>query len=427
MLISEVRAADPQSMIAFAGALTAANTSFDDSLSGMDRAVADTEAHWRGDASTAGSIRAVAERTAGTGVAKSVTNLVQAFADVGREFVEVRRVLLDLVDIAAPASGMTVADDGAVTAPRATLSNPATAAIVQKWIDSSAQWYESRIKGQLGLADALDMSGATLIRDALDDIATDEVVGKATPSPGLPGMPPLPPVDKGQAPHGSQPWYSRLDDVAVKELIEEAANGADAKGWSHAATNLRHYLGNSGEDFEMNPDELARDDERFATLVQQQVDQEVRSIATEAAASGAYGRPVQFQTTWDDHTVDPELEDWFYATGSLDYASSGVVTVHPPETQGGEPRVTVDYQNHVFDRYNWDGSKATEIMGFTVTDQQMGELHTAGLAQEYNLVGSTPVKHYDGTLPADGVLDLPSPPDNRDGNRDDLGRDTGAR
>lgn len=37
---------------------------------------------------------------------------------------------------------------------------------------------------------------------------------------------------------------------------------------------------------------------------------------------------------------------------SMQYAVSGVATVHPPDQPGGQPRVEMEYKTHVFDRYN---------------------------------------------------------------------------
>jgi len=83
----------------------------------------------------------------------------------------------------------------------------------------------------------------------------------------------------------------------------------------------------------------------------------------------------------------------------------------------------MEYRTHVFDRYNWDSGKQTQIGPFTVTDDQMAEMHRAGVAQEYNISGSTDTRHYDGTVPPAGKEPtLPTPPDNRDGQRDDPGR-----
>ena len=83
----------------------------------------------------------------------------------------------------------------------------------------------------------------------------------------------------------------------------------------------------------------------------------------------------------------------------------------------------MDYETHVFDRYNWDHGKATEFGPVTIPDDQMAEMHRAGVAQEYDITGSTDPKHFDGAVPrSDQQPDLPKPPDNRDGTRTDPGR-----
>lgn len=80
------------------------------------------------------------------------------------------------------------------------------------------------------------------------------------------------------------------------------------------------------------------------------------------------------------------------------------------------------YKVYGNDRYNWDGGKATKIGPITITDTQMQELHETGLAREYNLRGSTDVmKRKVGT---GGPVTI-HPPDNREGNRGDPGRERG--
>ncbi|MCV7269167.1 hypothetical protein H7I39_13720 [Mycobacterium doricum] len=177
-------------------------------------------------------------------------------------------------------------------------------------------------------------------------------------TPNIPGPKPPPPTDSGQAPHGSQPWYSRGDDILFEEVAEKAADAAEAQGWTQAARNLRHYLENSGEDFTVNPDEIMRDVPKTQQMTNEIANSEVERIAAEAAATGNYGTPVQFQSDWNGPYIGPEdSKDWFYAMGGIQQSVTGVVTVHPPTEPGGEPTVTVDYQTHVFDRYNWNGRR----------------------------------------------------------------------
>ncbi len=57
---------------------------------------------------------------------------------------------------------------------------------------------------------------------------------------------------------------------------------------------------------------------------------------------------------------------------------------------GNSQRVyELDFEYKFFDRYNWDGGKSVTIFGQTITDAFMGRFHREGLAQEFNMYGST--------------------------------------
>jgi hypothetical protein len=206
-----------------------------------------------------------------------------------------------------------------------------------------------------------------------------------------------------------------------------AADFADTIGWTHAAAHLHHYLRNSGDDYEIEPDEIGRDVPRFQATVDQAASGELRRIAEQAQTNGSYGQPVQFNTGWQGYYITPDQsKDWYYAMGGIQYAVTGVATVHPPDQPGGQPRVEMDYQVHVYDRYNWDAGKETQIGPVTISDETMAEMHRAGVAQEYNISGSTDTRRYEGNIPPAGDPELPQPPDNRDGTRTDPTR-PGAR
>lgn len=254
--------------------------------------------------------------------------------------------------------------------------------------------------------------------------AAEAGAAQGTMEPPIPGAPPNPPTDPGAGEHGSDPWYTRSDDLLMKEAAGTAAMFADGIGWTHASAHLRHYLDNSGTDLAVSPDEMMRDVDRFRGEVDKTTAAEMRRIAADAEANGTYGKPTQFSSEWKGEYIGPEdSKDWYYAMGGVQYSVTGVATVHPPEQPGGEPRIEMDYKTHVFDRYNWDGGKETEIGPVTIGDDSMAEMHRAGVAQEFNISGSTDAKHYAGTVPPPGQQpELPAPPDNRDGTRTDPGR-----
>ncbi len=222
----------------------------------------------------------------------------------------------------------------------------------------------------------------------------------------IPGPPPPPPTDPGQGPWGSQPIYSRADDYAFFEVAAAAVLAARAKGLRNASRHLAHYLNNTGSDLDVDPDQMMADEPRFKSHIDAIVTNCVQKIAADAPREGI---STTFQSEgWFDYTF--ENRDWYLAMGSVEAAASGVITIHPRDTGSTQTRITLDCQGHVFDRYNWDGSKETEIGGFTWSDKQLGALHTAGLAREFNMYGSSKTKHYEGPLPTGGPIDLPSNP-----------------
>lgn len=227
--------------------------------------------------------------------------------------------------------------------------------------------------------------------------------GKPEEPPQIPegedGIPPPPPWerhDQGSGEWGSQPWYSRGDDAAFKAAIEAGLPLVETT-WPHAAELLDHYLDNTGEPYQLDVNSMMGDIPQMQARGDAMVNDEVNRIAAEAAATGQYGRPVPFRTPWQGYYLDPDANpDWYRAVGGVDMSAGGVVTVDPPETPGGQPRVHVESQIDVADRYNWDEGKETKIGPITITDEQMAGLQTAGLAREFDIKGSSTVSTYDG-------------------------------
>ena len=75
----------------------------------------------------------------------------------------------------------------------------------------------------------------------------------------IPDPLPPPPTDAGQGEWGSQPLYSRADDILFANVAANASLAADAAGWTNAAAHLDHYLDNSGEVLYINADAVLRD------------------------------------------------------------------------------------------------------------------------------------------------------------------------
>ncbi|QVI30476.1 DUF4226 domain-containing protein [Mycolicibacterium neoaurum] len=247
-------------------------------------------------------------------------------------------------------------------------------------------------EGYQALGDRQGRDGDT---DDPDGQPTDQLPAEPGEN-GIPEPPPWSKHDEGSGEWGSQPWYSRGDDLAFKAAIEGGLPLIEQK-WPHAAELLDHYLDNTGKPYNLDVNSMMNDIPQMQARGDAMVNDEVNRIVAEAAATGQYGQPVPFRTPWQGYYMDPDANpDWYRAVGGVDMSAGGVVTVYPPDTPGGEPRVHVESQVNVADRYNWDAGKETKIGPITITDDQMAGLQTAGLAREFDIRGASSISTYDG-------------------------------
>lgn len=375
----------------------------------------DVSGRWRGDAQAAAYRGATAVRDYSAAISAAAQHLAEIARRAAETISWAREHLLALVS-SAEAEGFVVADDWTVE-PEPTLTG---SPLLVHDLTRRRDWQDQINRA----AEELDETDRDNAQRAGESSSTLPGPAETAAAGVIPGPKPPPPPDTGQAPHGSQPWYSRGDDIAVKAVVENAAAAADIAGLTHASRHLRHYLGNSGEDLTVDPDEILRDAPNVQQITNDLVYSELRSIASSVAQTGDYGRPIPFQSEWTGmYLGGVDDRDWFLAMGGIQQSVTGVATIHPPDTPGAVPTVTVDYQTHVFDRYNWDDDKSTVILGRRISDATMGGLHTAGLAQEYDISGSSSTQHFQGLLPASGRDPaLPGAPDTRGGTHTDLGR-----
>ena len=82
---------------------------------------------------------------------------------------------------------------------------------------------------------------------------------------------------------------------------------------------------------------------------------------------------------------------------------------------------------HIFDRYNWDKGKHVDlpVVG-RIPDEDIQPLHRAGIAQEYDIRGSTDPQSFDvdpnARPPGSEPPPAPDPAGSREGTRSDPGR-----
>lgn len=222
-------------------------------------------------------------------------------------------------------------------------------------------------------------------------------------------------------------WGERVTGEKMKILAE----GADWQGMNDASRHMAHYLGNSGEDMDLPVDTMMSDDEGFRNHVDDSIrmhQDEWREMAlAEFRKNGGQPVAIPVETGNRDYSFNQNShENWFYAVGSARSNVSGVVTVVPDSNR--EPRVGLDYQANTWDRYNWDKDKGVKIGPMDIPDGEMARMHTTGLAREFDMSGSSSVKHYDLGGPSSNGGPLPGPDEpGREGGRTDAGRESANR
>jgi hypothetical protein len=331
----------------------------------------------------------------------------------------------------------------------------AVVAGIERAICEAAQHDDCGTPGRAGdRADEQTAAGAGDRADRRGDPTRPEAAAAAEPGPGfgptstgsppdVPGArapPPPPPGDVDGSGEFDSVDPGPLGDVQNDAFEELAYRGADlfeTLGREDAARHLRHFLGASGDPLDVDPARMLRDIEFFRESEHVERDRMIRDIQAEAARR-YNGQPFSFTVGdrgWTGVPSDPDIlgSNWFYALGGFSFTHTASVRVSPPTEPGGRPQVEIDYRTHVFDRYNWDKGKSVDIGPLHVSDEELQDLHRAGLAQDFDVHGSSETQ----TVKVDADPDAsagappsdppePTPPAGDDeGGRRDPGRERG--
>ncbi len=238
--------------------------------------------------------------------------------------------------------------------------------------------------------DGARTTGRDSIRPGRGDgpaLPTDSTVTPGSAQPGFPNPPPAPATGDGSGAHGSE--AAGIGDHLNEAGFYRVADAADAMGLDNAARHMRHYLGNTGETLQIDPAQLASDIPAIGAEMDTAFETNVRAQAEAYVEANYTGEPMQFtiETPWTSTYATKALsQDWFYAVGGFSYAHTATVTVTPGEN--GAANVSIESEIHVFDRYNWDAGKGVNIGPIRIGDEQLGRMHEAGLAQEYEVRGT---------------------------------------
>ncbi|MFI9117463.1 hypothetical protein [Streptomyces venezuelae] len=215
------------------------------------------------------------------------------------------------------------------------------------------------------------------------------------------------------------------EDLRFHAQALAIATAGDAIGETGASRNMLHYLRGTGETLNLDVDRILADDPRFRSEIENDhvahnQDSWRRQALDEFHKAGGVETVVVPVESRSKHTT-LESDEWFHAVGSNAHNVSGFVTV-TPAAHGGAPKVSLDYQVNVWDRYNWDHGKSTPFLGglINISDDDMGRLHKVGFGQEFDMQGGSSTYHLE--------LDSSTPPtitpedQGREGTRGDVSR-----
>lgn len=395
--ISHVRGCQPETMNAYGDGLLAANRTFTEQIDGMRSAVDNTMLHWKGSAASAASGRAWSEQVAATQMDDAVTAVADHYKTFGTQLSGIKGSLLDIVDKEVPAAGMTVADDGKVTAPKAPLTGKLLDQFVlQQMLDMQAESLQSRIKENLSsFGDTEGKASQAILGGANDLMALKRHPDSPTPHPfGVePGQSGGPEYVLGEA---TKPQYNFTDDFEYGSKQPTEQDYRDSTKWQamlkgaevlkpeldDATDMYSHYWDNTGTPKEFDYTEAYREDQG----VKMSVDSEVARAAAAADQMVRDGH-TNFSITGDTRTVGsndpalpyPKTEDWQKTIGAYQQWSHGNVRV-----EGN--RVFMDVTVEAQDRYNFNKGAADIATG--QPDNANGRFAELGWAKPFDTHGS---------------------------------------
>jgi hypothetical protein len=184
---------------------------------------------------------------------------------------------------------------------------------------------------------------------------------------------------------GAGAWNAKTaewDMVFEKKKLQSMALGAYLKVGNDAPDHLRHYFGNTGEDYIIDLTNMIEE----VPSAKEIYDRELRQARSfvETLEPGIHFITSGSASPGYNHKA--ENQNWYYAVGGYRVWGKGLATV--VANQQGARAYMLNFEFKFADRYNWDKGKSVNIDGRNITDDFMGEFHRQGLAKEFTMYGS---------------------------------------
>jgi hypothetical protein len=183
----------------------------------------------------------------------------------------------------------------------------------------------------------------------------------------------------------------RTQDHLEWQILDGGVGVFQLIGWGQAATQMEHYLANTGQTLYVNPQQMLTSIPAWREQLEAQAQrmlQQAQRIDTYAAVR--YASPIVLKSGWLPARVTrQENPDWYFAVGSFSYQLVLNVKMEPTLQPGRPVTAYVSMDIYVYDRYDWDEGRGTSIGGLYLANEVIGQLHRAGLAHDYDVRGTT--------------------------------------
>jgi hypothetical protein len=202
----------------------------------------------------------------------------------------------------------------------------------------------------------------------------DSIMPQAAGGPG--NEPPLPPWNVEGASIGDQFLWQVLNNDAVPYF--------SLKGWPHPALALKHYLDNTGTDFQVDPSELQRDVPGF----QRDIDTFVNNHAGAGSFDSGWINTNTDITDANGNVTGQQSLDWYYTLHDWRYRVTGTSTL-----VNGQPHT--DYTVEIYKPYVFGSPRSdinipivTPVTGSKLDQDDIQHLNAAGIARNFTVRGS---------------------------------------
>jgi hypothetical protein len=147
-----------------------------------------------------------------------------------------------------------------------------------------------------------------------------------------------------------------------------------------AAKHMEHFLENTGSEYGANVSAMVLQSRNAKSHFYQELN-DAMAFAEQQSVSGTF-HIVSEQYT-PGSVPKSDNWNWYFAIHGYNAYGAGRVTRLPNCTY------RMGFSFYIDDMYNWDAQKAVLIPGLgKVADRTLGQLHLAGLAREFHVIGS---------------------------------------